>query len=171
MSRKYPYSPSFDGKASQPGTKELVRLCGKRWGTKNLGIYNNRLMRNDKTVGKKIGDPGMEKYLSVHATGAAADIGYPSEAVAKEMWEWFLTHSKALGICGMHWYAWGDYGAGYKCSRGEGLKGVVIFTKTNNAGSYQGNPMWLHIEISPEMAADAKKFRSVWMSLPKPGGK
>ena len=70
MPRKYPYYPSFDGKGAQPGTEKLVELCGKRQKTKNMGIYVARLMRNSHTEGKKIGDPGMEKYLSVHATGA-----------------------------------------------------------------------------------------------------
>ena len=166
--RKYPYYPSFDGKGAKPGTEKLVELCGKRWKTKNIGIYSNRLMKNDHTAGKKIGDPGMEKYLSVHATGAAADIQYPDEKVAREMWDWLLANSEALGICEVHWYAFGDFGAGYRCSRGEGKSGVKIFTKDDNAGSYQGNPNWLHVEISPEMAEDPERFEAAWRALPKP---
>lgn len=168
MTRKYSYYPSFDGKGAQPGTEKLAELCAKRWKTKNIGIYNNRLMKNDHTAGKKIGDPGMEKFLSVHATGAALDCQYPSETVAREMWDWFLTHSEALGIEEIHWYAFGDYGAGFRCSRGEGKAGVKIFTKTDNAGSYQGSPSWLHIEISPSMAKDSVAFENAWRSLPKP---
>ena len=168
MPRKYPYYPSFDGKGPQPGTEKLAELCAKRWKTKNIGIYVNRLMRNDHTKNMKLGDPGYEKYLSVHATGAALDCQYPDENVAREMWDWFLAHSEALGICEIHWYAFGTYGAGYRCSRGEGKSGVKIFTKDDNAGSYQGAPKWLHIEISPVMAEDPEKFEAAWRSLPKP---
>ena len=104
MTRKYSYYPSFDGKGAQPGTEKLAALCAARWKTKNIGIYSNRLMKNDKTAGKKIGDPGMEKFLSVHATGAALDCQYANETVAKEMWNWFLgkseagEHSEILGL-------------------------------------------------------------------------
>jgi hypothetical protein len=169
MTRKYPYYPSFDGKGAQPGTEKLVELCGKRWKTKSLGIYQVRLMKNDHTVGMKLTDPDAGKWMSTHATGAAADIQYPSEEVAREMWDWLLANSAALGICEVHWYAFGAFGAGYRCSRGEGKAGVKIFTVDDNAGSYQGNPMWLHVEISPDMAKDAAKFEAAWKALPKPG--
>lgn len=165
MARKYPYYPSFDGGGPGKGTEWFVKACQKKWKCKSLGIYQVRLMRNDHTKNMKIGDKGYEKWLSVHATGAAADIGYPSEKVAKEMWDSFLENSKKLGICEIHWYAFGDYGAGYRCSRGEGKKGVKIFTKDDNAGSYQGNPMWLHVEISPELAKDAAKMKAAWEAV------
>ena len=168
MPRKYSYYPSFDNKGPQEGALKLVELCAKRWKTKSLGVYQNRLMKNDKTVGMKLTDPEAGKFLSTHATGAAADIQYPSEKVAREMWDWFLTNSKALGIEEIHWYAFGDYGAGYRCSRGEGKDGVKIFTKESNAGSYQGSPSWLHVEISPSMAKNAAKFEAAWRSLPQP---
>jgi len=174
MPRKYSYYPSFDGKGAQPGTEKLAALCAARWKTKNIGIYSLRLMKNDKTAGKKIGDPGMEKFLSVHATGAALDCQYPNETVAKEMWEWFLgkseagEHSEILGLEEIHWYAKGDYGFGWRNSRGEGKKGIKQFTKDDNAGSYQGSPSWLHLEISPAHAKDASAMEKAWRSLPKP---
>jgi hypothetical protein len=86
--------------------------------------------------------------LSVHATGYAADLKYKDETQAREIWDWFLANSKALGLCEMHWYAYGDFGAGYRCSRGEGKTGVKIYTATDNAGSYEGNPNWFHIELA-----------------------
>lgn len=173
MNRIYPYYPAFDGKKAQPGTEKLVELCNKRWKTKNLGIYNNRLMRNSATEGKKIGDPGMEKYLSVHATGAAADIGYPDRKTGLEIWEWLLKYTKELGIVEIHDYAFDanvkdgkpGFGRGYRCSRGEGQKGVKIFTAIDNAGSFGGQ--WLHVELEPEMAKNAKKFETAWRALPK----
>jgi hypothetical protein len=175
MTRKYPYYPSFDGKGAQPGTEKLVELCHKRWNTSNMGIYSARLMRNSHTEGKKIGDPGMEKWLSVHATGAAADIGYPDRKTGVEMWDWFLAHTKELGISEIHDYAFDSnvkdgkpgYGRGFRCSRGEGSAGVKIFTADDNAGSFGGQ--WLHLELDPEMAKDAAKFEAAWRALPKPG--
>jgi hypothetical protein len=150
--RVYPYYPSWDGKATQPVTAKLVELCGKRWGTKSLGTYVNRPMRNNAG-------------LSVHATGYAADIQYKDEAQAREMWDWFLANSKALGLCELHWYAYGSYGAGYRCSRGEGKAGVKIYTATDNAGSYQGSPNWLHFEMAKQ---SAEAFEAAWRALPKP---
>lgn len=175
MSRKYSYYPSFDGKKAQPGTEKLADFCARRWKATNMGIYSARLMRNSHTAGKKIGDPGMEKWLSVHATGAAVDLGYPSRKVGLEMWNWFIKYTKELGIEEIHDYAYDKdpkdktpgYGRGFRCSRGEGEAGVKIFTKDDNAGSFGGQ--WLHIELSPEMAKDAAKFEAAWRSLPKPG--
>lgn len=175
MARKYPYYPAFDGKKAQPGTEKLVEFCGKRWKTKNLGIYSARLMRNSHTAGKKIGDPGMEKWLSVHATGAACDVGYAKRATGVEMWDWFLKYAKELGIVEIHDYAFDanasdkkpGWGRGFRCSRGEGEKGVKIYNDKENAGSQGG--MWIHIELDQEMAKDAAKFEAAWRALPKPG--
>ena len=175
MPRKYSYYPSFDGKGAQPGTEKLNSLCAARWKTRNLGIYSARLMRNSHTEGKKIGDPGMEKWLSVHATGAAIDIGYDDRKVGVAMWDWFIKYTKELGIEEIHDYAYDSnpkdknkgYGRGFRCSRGENAAGVKIFTKDDNAGSFGGQ--WLHIELSPEMAKDAAKFEAAWRALPKPG--
>ena len=175
MPRKYSYYPSFDGKKTQPGTAKLVEYCGIRWKTSNMGTYVARLMRNSHTEGKKIGDPGMEKWMSVHATGAACDVGYTDRKVGEAMWDWFLKYTKELGIEEIHDYAFDankadknvGYGRGFRCSRGEGAAGVKIFTDKDNAGSFGGK--WLHIELSPEMAKDADKFVAAWKSLPKPG--
>jgi hypothetical protein len=172
--RKYSYYPAFDGKAAQPGTVKLVALCAARWKTKNLGIYVPRLMRNSHTEGKKIGDPGMEKWLSVHSTGAACDVGYPDRKTGVAMWDWLLAHTKELGIEEIHDYAFDvnvkdkvqGYGRGFRCSRGENSAGVKIFTATDNAGSFGGK--WLHIELSPAMAMDASRFQKAWDLIPYP---
>lgn len=162
--RKYPYYPSYNAGKETPGIRRLVDLCSRRWHTKCLGTYVLRNMRNNANP----------PQLSVHATGAAADIQYKDEAQAREMWDWFLgsselgEHSKIMGIAEIHWYNFGTWGAGYRCSRGEGKKGVKVFTATDNAGSRPGSPNWLHIEISPEMASDPEKFEAAWRSLPKP---
>ena len=174
MTRKYSYYPSFDGKKAQPGTEKLAELCAKRYKAKNMGIYVARLMRNSHTAGKKIGDPGMEKFLSVHATGAAVDLGYTDRKVGVAMWDFLLAHTLELGIEEIHDYAFDKdvkdgkpgFGRGFRCSRGENSAGVKIFTKDDNAGSFGGK--WLHVELSPAMAKDAAKFEAAWRSLPKP---
>lgn len=166
--RPYPYFPAYDGGKETPGIRKLVDLMGKRWATKSLGTYVVRNAKNDSNP----------PTLSTHATGAAADIQYADEKQARIIWDWLLgssvidnktvQHSERMGIVELHWYAYGDYGAGYRCSRGEGKAGVKIFTATDNAGSYQGSPRWFHCELSKEMAADAAKFEAAWRSLPKP---
>lgn len=168
MPRKYSYYPAFDGKGAQPGTVKLVALCAAKWKTKSLGIYSVRLMRNSNTAGKNIGDPGMEKWLSVHSTGAACDIGYSDRKVGIAIWDFLLAHTKELGIEEIHDYAFDKdhkdgkpgYGRGFRCSRGENASGVKIFTPDDNAGSFGGK--WLHVELSPAMAKDADKFTKAW---------
>lgn len=165
------YTGNSDGVSrtgARPGTQKLVELCGKRWGFTNMGIFSNRQMNNPKA---KKGDP---KWLSVHATGRACDIGYKDRADAVQAWEWFLKYTKELGIEEIHDYAFDanvkdkalGWGRGYRCSRGEGEKGVKIYDANDNAGSQGGK--WLHLELSPAMADDANKFEAVWRSLPKP---
>jgi len=132
-------------------------------------------MINSKTAGKKIGDPGMKKFVSVHATGAAVDIGYTNRKVGVEMYDWFLKYTKELGIVEIHDYAFDKdvkdgklgFGRGFRCSRGEGKAGEKLFTKDDNAGSFGGK--WLHLELEPAMADDPERFEAAWRALPKPG--
>lgn len=139
MTRAYPYYPAWDGGKASPLILKAVDLLTRRYkGTKNLGTYVNRDMR---------GKPGQK---SVHATGYALDLGYKDEAQAREIWDYLLAYSDELGICELHWYTYGKFGAGYRCSRGEGKAGVKIYTE-DTIGA--GGP-WLHLEldkaISPE---------------------
>jgi hypothetical protein len=156
--RKYPYYPvTTPGTGKLAGTEKFVDLCKRRWGFTNLGTFVVRNIRGGKT-------------LSTHSLGVAGDIGYPKtragRAQAKEAWDWFIEHSEALGLCELHDYAFGDYGRGYRCSRGEGQKGVKIFTATDNAGSIGG--AWLHFELEMDLAKDAKALEAAWRALPKP---
>jgi hypothetical protein len=145
------------GTGKLAGTEKFVDLCKRRWGFTNLGTFVVRNIRGGKT-------------LSTHSLGVAGDIGYPKtragRAQAKEAWDWFIEHSEALGLCELHDYAYGDYGRGYRCSRGEGQKGVKIFTATDNAGSIGG--AWLHFELEMDLAKDAKALEAAWRALPKP---
>ena len=158
MPRKYPYYPvTTPGTGKLAGTEKFVDLCKRRWGFTNLGTFVVRNIRGGKT-------------LSTHSLGVAGDVGYPKtragRAQAKEAWDWFIEHSEALGLCELHDYAFGDYGRGYRCSRGEGQKGVKIFTATDNAGSIGG--AWLHFELEMDLAKDAKALEAAWRALPKP---
>ena len=169
------YTGNTDGVSAtgaKAGTTKLGQICKNRWGFSNLGIFANRRMRNpaaDK-------DPNNPKWLSVHATGRAIDLGYTDRKVALQAWDWLIANTAALQIEEIHDYAFNSvgegkntaYGRGYRCSRGEGKKGIKVFTATENAGSFGGK--WLHIEISPEMANNPDKLVSVWKSLPKPAG-
>ena len=172
MPRKY--TGSSDGvsktNAAREGTVKLIDLCNRRWGFSNMGSFANRMMNNPKAVK---GDP---KWLSVHATGRACDLGYKNRADAVQAWNWFMQYTAELGIEEVHDYAFDSnvndkvlgWGRGYRCSRGEGSnpKSIKIYDSKDNAGSQGGK--WLHIELSPEMADDAAKFEAAWRSLPKP---
>jgi hypothetical protein len=159
MTRKYPYYPVTEpGTGKLAGTEKFVDLCKRRWGFTNLGTFVVRNIRGKKT-------------LSVHCLGVAGDIGYPKTRAgrrkAKEAWNWFIEHSEALGLCELHDYAYGDFGRGWRCSRGEGQEGVVVYkNKKESAGSIGG--AWLHFELEMDLAKDAKALEAAWRSLPKP---
>ena len=155
MTRPYPYFPAWDGKATDPMTKKFYDLCKRRWKFTNLGMYVNRPMRGSKN-------------LSVHATGYAVDMGYPAtragRATARQAWDWLIQYSEELRICEVHDYAFGEFGRGYRCSRGEGTKGVMVFTATDNAGK---GGAWLHVEVSNDWESP-ESFEAAWRALPKP---
>lgn len=158
MPRPYPFYPAWNGKKASPVTEWFVKAMGRRWGFKNLGIYANRTMRASEN-------------LSVHATGWACDIGYTDRKVALQAWDWLMANTKTLRIAEIHDYAYKAPGAtkawgrGYRCSRGEGEKGVKVFTADSNAGT--PGSKWLHIEIENTWK-NAAEFEAAWKSIPKP---
>ena len=165
MNRPYPFFPSWDGKKASPVTKKFVDLCQRRWGFSNLGIYVNRPVRN----------PAAKGALSVHASGFACDIGYPStkagRKAALEAWSWLLEHSETLLLAEIHDYRHGEFGRGWRCSRGAGEAGVRVYRNAKESAGAGGN--WLHVEVSNEWekvhgAEAAKAFEAAWRSLPKP---
>jgi len=172
MTRKYTGNSDGLAKGPRPGTEELFRLASKRWGFSNLGIFSNRRMNNDAAKA----DPTNPKFLSVHATGRAVDMGYKDRKKAEECWAFLVLNSAALGIEEVHDYAFDPdgkgpgkaWGAGYRCSRGEGLAGVVIFDAKRNAGTPGG--LWLHVELSPAMADNPKAFRDAWIACLQSSG-
>ena len=101
-------------------------------------------------------------------------MGYTDRTKALEAWTWLLANAAALGIEELHDYAYDanvkdkvlGWGRGFRCSRGEGTKGVKVYDSKDNAGSQGGK--WLHVELSPAMAKDAVVFEAAWRALPKP---
>lgn len=161
-----PYTGNTDGVSktgkARPGVEKLMEICKNRWGFSCLGIFANRSMNNPKAT------PGDPKWLSVHATGRAVDMGYTDRAKAEEAWAFLLANAAALGVEEIHDYAFDKnpkdkelgWGRGYRCSRGEGDKAVKIYDANDNAGSQGGK--WLHVELSPAMADDPQALVKAW---------
>jgi hypothetical protein len=166
------YTGNSDGVAkngkAREGVEELFRICKKNYGFTNLGMFSNRRMNNDKAKA----DPNNPKWLSVHATGRAVDMGYRDRKKALECWNFLIANTAELGIEEIHDYSYRNpkqdpkdktaWGAGYRCSRGENLRGIKLFTSKDNAGTPNGK--WLHVELSPQMADNAKAFRDAWIA-------
>lgn len=170
MPRKYTgNSDGLSRTGLRPGTKKFMQLAMKEFGMTNLGGFANRSMNNPKA---KKGDP---KWLSVHATGRACDLGYSNRTKAMKLWHFMLENSKAWSLEEAHDYAFDadkddgqlGWGRGYRCSRGEGSdpKSVKIYNSQDNAGSRGGK--WLHFELAPHIADDANKVVAIWKSLKK----
>jgi len=138
--------------------EQFVKNMKARWGFSNLGIYANRTMRGSEN-------------LSVHATGWACDVGYTDRKIGVAAFDWLIAHTKELRIAEIHDYAYKDpkqskaWGRGYRCSRGEGVKGIKIFNSEDNAGTPGGK--WLHVEIENSWKS-AEEFQAAWKGLPKP---
>lgn len=149
MTRKYPYYPAWDGGKASPVIMKCVELCHKRWGMTNLGTYVNRDMR-DK--------PGQK---SVHATGFACDMG-GDIATLEKAWKWFIENSAAIGLAEAHFYKMPNtkFGAGYRCSRGEGKAGVLVYKTAKESAGTGG--LWLHIELEDQ---DPVKWEETFRAL------
>ena len=153
MTRTYPYYPAWDAGKASPLILKAANLLQRRFpNSRNLGTYVHRDMR-DK--------PG---NLSVHATGYALDLAYRDEGQARQIWDTLVGNSLTLGLAECHWYTFGAFGAGYRCSRGEGKRGVRIYgSRAESAGV--GGP-WLHIELAGDLSPDEWETR--FRAIPKP---
>lgn len=149
MARPYPYYPAWDGGKASALILKCADLCQRRWkGSRNVGTYVNRDMRDR---------PGNK---SVHATGFALDLKYYDETQAREIWDFFVVNSLALNVAEVHWYTYGKHGAGYRCSRGEGRRGVRIY-KDAESSAGKGGP-WLHIElVDMDVEEWERRFRAL----------
>ena len=149
--RPYRYYPAWDGKVTQPITAKCMELCQKRYkGATNLGCYVLRPMRDKPN------------NLSVHSTGYAMDIGHSDIKVLEAIWTFFVTNSLALKVQEVHFYKMPGtkYGAGYRCSRGESMAGVVKYkTKEESAGT---GGLWIHLELEKQ---DLEHFEAEFRRL------
>ena len=158
MARKYLFYPAWNGGKASPVVKWFVTYCQKKWGFINLGIYVNRPMRN----------PAAKGALSTHATGWACDLGYPSTKAGRRtavtLWDWLIAHTEELRIAEIHDYRYGQYGRGYRCSRGANEAGVRVYQNAKESAGFGGN--WLHVEI--DNTWELEEFQEAWKAIPKP---
>ena len=156
MTRKYTGNSDGASSGKRAGTEEFMAITKLFYKFSNLGTWVVRQMNNEASRA----NPSNPKYLSVHATGRAVDLGYSNRAKAVEACEFFASHADALGIEEIHDYAYkgpkGVWGRGWRCSR----NAWKIYDSVDNAGTPGGK--WLHIELSPEMANSASKVKSSW---------
>ena len=166
MARKY--TGNSDGVSRtglRLGTKKFMELAIEEFGMTNMGGFANRTMNNPKA---KKGDP---KWLSVHASGRACDLGYSDRTKAMKLWHLMIDNSKIWLLEEGHDYAFDankednklGWGRGYRCSRGEGEQAVKVYDSQDNAGSQGGR--WLHFELHPSIADDPNKVSAIWKSL------
>lgn len=159
MPKKRTYTGNKDGAAAgkRPGTEELQRLLCKRFDAKNLGTWVVRNMR-----GKNI--------LSVHATARAGDTMPKNRKDALAMIALLERHADLLEIEEIHDYLFDIDGNGPQVGYGRGWRvgrGWKTWTATDNGGP---GGLWIHWEISPRMADDAKAVRAAWMEAKKIDG-
>ena len=153
------YTGTTDGAAAgkRAGTEKFVDIIKKK-GFTNLGTWAVRNMR------------GSDR-LSVHATARAADIGYKDKATAALWANWLVANYETLGIEELHDYAGvtkngsTKWGRGWRCNR-DGKPGWKEWTQSNNGGTPGG--LWLHVELTPEMADNPHLLVERWKSLTKP---
>ncbi len=156
MTRKYTGNSDGVAPGKRPGTEEFLNQAKFFYKFKNLGTWAVRQMNNDASRA----NPLNPKYLSVHATGRAIDLGYSNRAKAIEACSFFATHAETLGIEEIHDYSYkgpaGVWGRGWRCSRNS----WKIYDSIENAGTPGGK--WLHIELSPEMANSTSRVKASW---------
>ena len=152
-----PYT-GFDGyrMRRQPGLEYLVASIvyltgGRLWNNGTLGI---RPIRGGTTP-------------SVHGTGRAADLSYrdmgdgrrgsgATRADAEQVADWLVRHEERLGLELVIDYWPRPFGRGWRCDR----EAWTDYPTKTVAGAPGGD--WLHVEISPTMAADlAAMMRAV----------
>lgn len=160
MSRKRTYTGTKDGAApgKRPGTEELQRLLCKRFQARNLGTWVVRDMR---------GKPGR---LSVHATARAGDTMPRDRKTALEIVALLERHADLLEVEEIHDYLFDIDGKGPQVGYGRGWRvgrGWKVWTARDNGGP---GGLWIHWEISPRMADDAKLVRAAWMEAKKRDG-
>lgn len=158
MGRSYTgFDGNSDGKLA--GTEkfidEFIKLTGGAFF--NNGSWSVRPMR------------GSDKP-SIHGTGRAVDFSYRGapykgcgdRKVAEKWIEWLADNADALGIELICDYMPRPFGRGWKCDR----SAWRTYTR-RTLGSAGGKSWadWIHVELNPTVARDAKHFEKVFALL------
>lgn len=149
MGRPYTGNADAPGKGERPGLSTFIANAKFIWGFKNLGTFTVRLMRS-APAGLKEGSADWKKWVSVHATGRAVDLGWSDRTKALEFLAFIEKYADQLGIEEIHDYFYtgpaGQWGRGWRCDRAA----WKIYDANSNAGTPGGQ--WIHIELSPQFA-------------------
>ena len=171
MARPYTGNADAPAKGKRPGMEQFAGAMEFFFGLNNIGTFNVRLMRS-APKGTTMNSPGAGKWMSVHATGRAVDLGWKNRQKVLEAIDFLEKNADTLGIEEIHDYFHtgpaGQWGRGWRCNR-NGKPGWKIYDAKNNAGTPGGK--WIHVEISPEMADSPAKvdaaFKKIFSSLAK----
>lgn len=142
-----PYT-GFNGlsKGITPGLKSLqswLLFTGQGQIT-NLGAWVVRDKRGNENVGN----------TSVHATGRAADFGYSKRETILPVIDYLIKNADLLGVEMIGDYFPAPFGRTWKCDRAA----WKVYDKLTIHGAPGGR--WIHLEISPEMAASSAKMET-----------
>ena len=135
-------------KGRQAGTEYLVRALIKYSDKKlsNLGTFQIRKARG-------------KNFVSVHARGTAADLGYKTRAVAEEWMDALIEYADELGLEAIIDYYPTPHGRGWRCDRASWQK----YPKKTVDGAPFGR--WFHIEVNVEMGKDEVKMREAFHQM------
>ena len=135
-------------KTRQAGTEYLVRALVKYSdkNLSNLGTYQVRKARG-------------KSFISVHARGTAADIGFKSRKVAEEWMDALVHFADELGLEAIIDYTPAPWGRGWRCDRNSWQK----YDKKTVEGAPSGR--WFHVEVSVEMGASEDRMRAAFHQL------
>lgn len=165
-SKKRPYTGTTDGVATakRKGLERFAKFFCDEYGFTNWGTLSVRIMKSAPADIQRlpIDNPKARPWLSVHATGRAVDLHHPNRKIIVAVCDFLVANADQLGIEEIHDYnykadgsefAWGR---GWRCSR----NAWKIYDAKANAGTPGGTKQtstWIHVELSPEFADDAKK--------------
>lgn len=123
--------------ATQPGLAALrdLILFLNQGAITHLGSFVKRPQR---------GHPGVP---SVHGTGRACDLGYQYRKDIEGTMTWLVTFADELGLEFLADYYPKPYGRAWRCDRDSWR----TYTRPTISGAPGGK--WIHLEISPTMAA------------------
>lgn len=135
-------------KGKQAGLEYLVRALVKYsdGALSNLGTYQIRNMR---------GKP----YVSVHARGTAADLGWTNREAAEKWMNLLVKYADELGLEAVFDYFPAPHGRGWKCDRNAWEK----YAKHTFDGAPRGR--WFHIEVSVAAGKDEPAMRAAFHAM------